>query len=365
MIKKKLKNIYKYFIFKIFKFLYGEITEIIYPNKYADITKEKFTINNLNYNIYICKKSILYTDRIHNTAIIKDKKLIDGPSFQYVNNINKESSYNSVFSKGTCRLKKKLKGRIFSLLIGGGGNENYWHWLFDVLPKLHLTNCFNYSEQDFDYYLFPALDKNFQIETLDLLKIPEKKRLSSKFYRHIESDEIITVDHPYTLLNDPEKDSLNLPNWIINFLKESFKNSKIYFENDCSLPKKIYINRNDGTSLRFIINESEVEKNLIKKGFKSLTMSNYTFLDQIRIFKNADCIVGLHGAAFANLIFCKPKTSVIEIQPSSAGEIILNLSKKNFLNYRNLSLEPKTINHNNQSGDLEVELKDVTKILSS
>ena len=25
---------------------------------------------------------------------------------------------------------KKLNGKIFSLLTGGGGNQNYWHWLF-------------------------------------------------------------------------------------------------------------------------------------------------------------------------------------------------------------------------------------------
>ena len=45
------------------------------------------------------------------------------------------SKNNSVFEKGTPRLKI-LKGRIFSLLTGGGGNSNYFHWLLDVLPRL-------------------------------------------------------------------------------------------------------------------------------------------------------------------------------------------------------------------------------------
>ena len=55
-------------------------------------------------------------------------------------------SENIVFQKGTPKLKKKLKGSVFSLLTGGGGNENYWHWLFDVLPRFKiLENQYNYG----------------------------------------------------------------------------------------------------------------------------------------------------------------------------------------------------------------------------
>ena len=45
---------------------------------------------------------------------------------------------NIVLKKGTPRFKKKIKGKVFSLLTGGGGNENYFHWLFDVLPRLKI-----------------------------------------------------------------------------------------------------------------------------------------------------------------------------------------------------------------------------------
>ena len=65
--------------------------------------------------------------------------------------------------------------------------------------------------------------ENFQNETLNLLGIDKRKRLSSKNYRHLSADSIIVTSHPYTLLNDPEVDSLNIPIWLSNFLKNQSK----------------------------------------------------------------------------------------------------------------------------------------------
>ena len=75
------------------------------------------------------------------------------------------------FQKGRQDLEK-IKGKVLSLLTGGGGNANYWHWMFDVLPRLYIIKD---KEFTFDYYLFPDLNHKFQKETLDLLQISKKK----------------------------------------------------------------------------------------------------------------------------------------------------------------------------------------------
>jgi len=38
-----------------------------------------------------------------------------------------------------------------------------------------------------------------------------------------------------------------------------------------------------------------------------------SFEEQLRLFRNAEVVVGPHGAGFTNLIFSKPGTRVIEI----------------------------------------------------
>ena len=153
----------------------------------------------------------MYTDTIHDTALIKENKIIEGPSFQLRNNYNTDCLNNSVIKNGTPRLRKKVKGTVLSLLTGGGGNSNYWHWLFDVLPRIEIYKKKNKNFDKIDFFLFPSLNNKFQKESLDLLKINPKKRLSSKNYRHFKADRIIATSHPYNILNDPSADSLNIP----------------------------------------------------------------------------------------------------------------------------------------------------------
>ena len=73
---------------------------------------------------------------------------------------------------------------------------------------------------------------------------------------------------------------------------------------------------------------------LEKKGFSIITLSDLSFIDQVNLFQNASQITGLHGAGFANLTFCKPKTLVIELKPTTAGPMYENLAKKINLNYQ-------------------------------
>ena len=111
------------------------------------------------------------------------------------------------------------------------------------------------------------------------------------------------------------------------------------------------------------ITDKEVEQFLEKKGFKSLTLSNYDFLEQINIFMNANFIIGLHGAGFANTIFSKPKTKILELKANTAGDAIKNLVEKNQLIYNHLSFENKNFDFNDQNGDIEVDINLLGKSL--
>ena len=102
-----------------------------------------------------------------------DKKVIEGPSFQQRHILgskiyNSNISENIVFTKGTPRKLKTLKGSMLSLLTGGGGNNNYWHWLFDVLPRLGLCSKIIDLKQ-IDYFLLPSCAQKFQSESLNFL----------------------------------------------------------------------------------------------------------------------------------------------------------------------------------------------------
>jgi capsular polysaccharide biosynthesis protein len=86
-------------------------------------------------------------------------------------------------------------------------------------------------------------------------------------------------------------------------------------------------------------------------------MSDFSFCEQVALFYNAKEVIGLHGAGFANTIFCKHETKIIEMRPDTAGDVIKNLAINNKLIYHDISCKPKTLNYNNQTGDIEINLK--------
>jgi len=355
-ITKKLKLLFKYVGYSLYKIIYGDIKEIIYSSESKKIKVEKIKFSDIFiYRIFTVSKCRLYNDTINTLAIITDNKLVEGPSYQFDNAKNSEIYNNFVVKNGTPRLKKKIKGSILVLLTGGAGNENYWHWLFDVLPRLAIAEKKKIITE-IDYFLLPNIELKFQIETLNALNIPQTKRLSSKKYRHLEADEVIVTDHPYVLKNDASKEIQNVPDWIIKWLRNSFlKNSNTKQEN---LPEKIYIDRSDSRSnlrdYRKITNEAEVKEILIKNGFTIVTLANLDFKTQVNLFNNATHIVGLHGAGFANLVFCKPKTKILELTPNSAGPMYKNLAIKNNLIYQNISVIPHQYSNNNQNGLINI-----------
>ncbi len=363
--KKKFQKYFKWVSYKIFKIIYGDINGKTSNLDNDDINLIKVKIGDIFYKIFHCISCSFYTDRIHDSAVIKKNRIVDGASFQLRENTNVNCLENLIIKNGTPRIRKKIKGTVFSLLTGGGGNKNYWHWLFDVLPRIKIFQDSILSKHPIDYYLFPSLSKNFQIETLDILNINKDKRLSSKSYRHFSADQIIVTSHPYTLLNDPEQDSLQIPIWLSDFLRLNFLKRCLQISKIKNFPKNIYINRKDGTALRYIINNKEVENFLERNKFSNLTMSDFSFSDQVALFFNAKKIIGLHGAGFANIVFCKPGTKIIEIRPITAGDVIKNLALSNRLNYHDISCITKTINYNNQSGDIRINLEQLESAIVS
>lgn len=372
-IKKRLQYLFKLLGYNLFYLINGKIIGFARLEENHRIVIESVkTEDNIYYKLYKIFKGRIYTDTINDTAIIDQNKLVVGPSFQIRKEnkklINGNPSNNIVFEKGTPRIKKKLKGKVLSLLTGGAGNSSYWHWLFDVLPRIKLVSHV-LSIETIDFFLLPSTKKKFQKQTLEYLSISENKWLQSDEYRHIQADEIISTEHPYVIKNNPTDEIQNMPLWIIHWLKKNFlKNLK---KDNKKFAKKFYIDRSDAKSntshYRGIINENEIREFLKKNDYAFYTLAELDFLDQVRLFNNAESIIGLHGAGFSNLVFCEPGTKVLEFKSETAGDVIGNLAKKNKLIFNSIT-EPIDTSHryvikDNQMGYLNIPMDLVKKIV--
>ena len=221
-IKKILQKIFKKFFQFIFHVVYGRIkllsnsSEQIFNRFHINkilVDNKKFNLNN---SIYEINKGRIFTDLVEHVAIIKDNIILPEISYQQVNSEIKDVSHNRVISLGTNRIQKKVEGSIFSLAQGTSGN-NYFHFLFDIIPKLRIFEE-KYSLNTVDYFYVPGID-NWQKKILSLFDIPEKKLINSQRYRHIKAEKIIAIDHPWYKKGYVQEEINNLPEWIVFFFK--------------------------------------------------------------------------------------------------------------------------------------------------
>ena len=373
MIKKTLQKIFKTISYSLFFKIYGKIYKSINCEEDNRIEVKKIHLdNNLNYKVYKIKNGRIYTDRIHDTAIILDNKIVNEPSFQYrqthdLKIFNSKVENNIVFKKGTPRKLRNLNGSVLSLLTGGAGNNNYWHWLFDVLPRFGLCEK-SKKLKHIDYFLLPSISENFQRESLDCLNIYETKRISSEKFRHIKAKQLIVTDHPVMISGNATRDIQNVPGWICKWLKKNLLNKSI--TTGTKTKNKIYIDRNIENSKyqpqRRIINEEEIKEYLKKNNFIIAKLHQMNFVDQMRLFYNAKCVVGLHGGGFGNVVFCKPKTKIVELKNISSANAIKNLSLKNNLNYISIAAKGKKIydfKYPNQQGSIYIPINRIKKAI--
>ena len=363
-VKSKVISAIKSLNYSFFSVFHQRVKGKVRQDIYKKISQNVKFSKNLNYRLFIIPNGRLYTDRVHDTAVIIKDKLVEKASFQFRYKgkkiINGSWKDNIIFSKGSPKMLKKINGNVFSLLTGGAGNTNYFHWLFDVLPRLHLLEKKNKLKL-IDYFLLPSKDLKFQKETLSFLNLKGKKLLSSKDYRHISSKNLFLTDHPYVKKNNPTKSIHNIPLWISKWLKKKYLKRKF---NNKLFPKKIYIQRdhNKKISNRELVNEKFIRKYLLSKGFKIVKLHRISFVKQIKFFHNAKFIIGHHGAGFANIIFCKPKTNIIEMKSKHTGFLYQNLSKTNNLKYTPIIGQVVGKSGKNQEDKISIPIKKLKKI---
>lgn len=250
------------------------------------------------------------TDKGSSIAVFnRNDSLLGDVSFQFVK--RPEGGYdhgqvrqNNIFSRAYLTKPRKVKGTVFSLLSGGGGNANFYHWFVDVLSRLALLKQSPWHRH-VDYFLVPNTALSFQKETLELLGIPAEKIINGMDHPHIQAERLIVTSHPRTT-------TYYVPRYLTDFLNQAFTSLELPFDETIGEHPYLYISRGDAPK-RKVTNEAEVISTLEGMGFTSFALSNYSLKQAIQLFKNAEMVVAPHGAGLTNLLFCQSGTRVLEL----------------------------------------------------
>ena len=313
MIKKKIKSYYKNLRSKVFEHIHGKIRIKKNFSSIVDIVQindpKIRSFENKKYKFYIVNKARIFTDNNENVAVIKDNFLLPKLSFQQVNGRLKSIKYNSVLKKGVTSFIKKFSGTVLNLSQGGSGN-NYFHFIFDIIPKIYISQKKLKKKIDFYYVSRP---QKWQIKIFKILGVSKKKLIDSSKYKHIFADKIICIDHPWYNKGYIQNEVKRIPKWVILINRKIFLNKSVKFNSF----KKVFLDRSTSKFNHCkIINQSSLNDWLKKNGFGIYTPEKHSHEKQTYLFRNASIILGAHGAALTNIIFCKPGTKVIEIIPA-------------------------------------------------
>ena len=364
MHRKKIQTYFKFCIQRIFILLYGRInitySDHINNDEFTQVKQIKSdTFPNRQYFLYKIKKGRIYTDMHQNVSIINKDNIISEASFQHVDNELKNVNFNSTLINGTPKFKKKFNGTIFNLTQGASGN-NYFHFIFDIVPKIFLLEK-KIPNSSIDYFYVPEIKKKKK-EIYLLLNINKKKLIDSKKYQHIKGDLIIAASHPWYFKGDFQSETKNIPEWIIKYNRNKFLPLAKKFDNNT----KVFLDRSSSSYNHCQIkNNDEIIDFFKRKGFTIYNPEKLSIQQQVYLFNQASIIVGAHGAAFTNIIFCKPSTKIIEIIPKShPSKKCERISKILKLNYYKIRTIDNNFNKNfpNRIFLTKKNLKEITDI---
>lgn len=276
--------------------------DFFHPNKGCFDQSGIFTIPN-GIICDHCGDLILYNQN----TIIKEFLGTHFSLYKHIEFLNFKTSQST-------RNIKKINGKV--AVVRSIGSNIYGHWIGELLAKIALLQIKN-IEYD---WLYLICNQPYIQEIVQLLAIDSSKIIQDSLHDYdIQAEELIIPSLPARFI--PMHDDHNyanqhyqvlyIPQWHIQWLQQLFipvAEQKIAH----TYPDKIFISRKD-TDSRKIINEDELFSYFKKKGFYRYQLSELSFLEQVRLFSQATCIVSPHGSGLTNIIFCKPNTCIIEI----------------------------------------------------
>jgi capsular polysaccharide biosynthesis protein len=199
--------------------------------------------------------------------------------------------------------------------------RGYYHWICDVLPRIQQALPYLPSETKF---IIPGnLPRPF-LEALEAVGVPLSRCEVFSGKRPWRVQRLIHVP-PVAMTGDHTQKSL------LSLRGEVFKNLGI--RQETKPRRKLYISRRNGLE-RVIVNEKELLDCIEPIGFEQIFCEDLSFVEQVRLFSEAELVFGPHGGGLTNTIWCNPGTKVAEIfHPKSVRRCYWSIAQAIGLNH--------------------------------
>jgi len=224
----------------------------------------------------------------------------------------------------------------------------YFHWMTDALTRLIALE----GEVEKFPVLLPMSYKPYPyiVESLELLG-----------YEYVWYTPTQRVRVKELLLPSHTASPGNYNATFLNQLRNRFFESTTTTTTTKPL-RKIFISRSKATQ-RFISNEEEVISLLISFGFEIHVFEHYSLSKQIDLMRDAQCLLGIHGAGLTNMLFMPSAGSVIELRNRGDQHNNCYFSMASELNHTYYYLQGNGDSEQTASVNLQIDLIQLTNLL--
>ena len=283
----------------------------------------KYAINNNGVNIVDGGQVIIKIARIkHATCFVySDIVLLDDGRCIYelkeLDYLHSKADFSDEIllqdTKHWCKLRRchQIEEIKAAIKIGGMFGFNYYHFVFQILPKLMETSNIDKS--------IPILLDRAAADIESMRQLVSWCNAEGRDIIYMDYDIAYRVKDLYTI----SAPNVCVPNWKKRNISSSFVQcaySPNSIENMAEMllanasnritPEKIFICRGRA-SKRHSYNEQELLDLAQKYGFEPIYPEELPIEEQINIYHRAKVIIAAGGAALCNLIYCQPDCKLI------------------------------------------------------
>lgn len=202
------------------------------------------------------------------------------------------------------------------LFLGGNGSWNWYHYMIEILPKLLLLEEKPSTILINDVVLqYPTMMEALQLILAENCNIVYLKRDRSYLVKNL----IYINDFNHLQFNRFDKQILAKGTYFNEGILQKFSDTLIKSAEPLSdNPNKIFLYRKN--THRVARNQEEIKRFLENDGFTSVCLEEFDLKQQVSLFYQAQFIVGISGAAWTNLIFCRNRPKAICFIPDNGKQ---------------------------------------------
>lgn len=203
-----------------------------------------------------------------------------------------------------------LEEVTLGIFAGSMAPHNWFHWIIDTLPTIYQAR---YLPSDYDEYpiLLPlsVRDRKNWIDSLSYV-------LNKRPLHFIDEEDLVRVRHLVKLesVTRPGPRPLNaevtnrisvLPNPLLDYRDFIVKEMDLE-DTHPRFGRRVFLARKSSDLRAY--NQEEALEVAEDFGFIPLYMQDLTFRESVKVFREAEIVIGPHGAGWANMLFSGPKS---------------------------------------------------------